>query len=46
MIFMSSSENNKKTKNYVEFVFYRFPKKNHESLLKVTNRFIELLKKE
>lgn len=46
MIVMGSSENNKETKNYVEFVFYRVPKKNHESLLQVTNRLIELLKKE
>ncbi len=33
MIIMESSENNKDSKNYVEFVFYRVPKKNHESLL-------------
>lgn len=46
MIVMGSSENDKETKNYVEFVFYRVPKKNHESLLHVTNRLIELLKKE
>ena len=46
MIIMESSENNKDTKNYVEFVFYRVLKKNHESLLQVTNRLIELLKKE
>ena len=44
MIIMESSENNKDSKNYVEFVFYRVPKKNHESLLQVTNRLIELLK--
>jgi hypothetical protein len=43
---MDSSENNKDTKNYVEFVFYRVPSKNHELLLKVTTRLIELLKKE
>ena len=43
---MGSSENDKETKNYVEFVLYRVPKKNHESLLEVTNRSIELLKKE
>lgn len=43
---MDSSENNKDTKNYVEFVFYRVPRKNHELLLKVTTRLIELLKKE
>ena len=35
MIVMGSSENEKETKNYVEFVFYRVPKKNHESLLQV-----------
>ena len=46
MIIMDSSENNKDTKNYVEFVFYRVPRKNHELLLKVTTRLIELLKKE
>ncbi len=46
MIIMESSENNKDSKNYVEFVFYRVPKKNHESLLQVTNRLIELLKQE
>lgn len=27
MIVMDSSENKKETKNYVEFVFYRVPKK-------------------
>ncbi len=43
---MGSSQNNKENKNYVEFVFYRVPKKNHESLLLLTNRLIELLKKE
>jgi hypothetical protein len=43
---MEPSENSKDTKNYVEFVFYRVLKKNHESLLQVTNRLIELLKKE
>lgn len=46
MIIMESSENNKDSKNYVEFVFYRVPKKNHESLLQVTNQLIELLKQE
>lgn len=46
MIIMDSSENNKDTKNYVEFVFYRVPRKNHVLLLKVTTRLIELLKKE
>ncbi len=46
MIVMGSSENNQETKNYVEFVFYRVLKKNHESLLQVTNRLIELIKKE
>ena len=46
IIIMESSEKNKDTKNYVEFVFYRVLKKNHESLLQVTNRLIELLKKE
>ncbi len=46
MIIMDSSENNKDTKNYVEFVFYRVLRKNHELLLKVTTRLIELLKKE
>lgn len=46
MIIMESSKSNKDTKNYVEFVFYRVLKKNHESLLQVTNRLIELLKKE
>lgn len=46
MIVMGSSENNQETKNYVEFVSYRVPKKNHESLLQVTNRLIELIKKE
>lgn len=30
----------------MEFVFYRVPKKNHESLLQVTNRLIEFIKKE
>jgi hypothetical protein len=45
MIIMDSSENNKDTKNYVEFVFYRVLSKNHELLLKVTTRLIELLKK-
>lgn len=43
---MESSENDKNDKNYVEFVFYRVPKKNHESLLQVTNRLIEFIKKE
>ena len=43
---MESMENNKNNKSYVEFVFYRVPKKNHESLLQVTTRLIELLKKE
>jgi len=43
---MESSENNKNGKNYVEFVFYRVPKNNHESLLQLTNRLIEFIKKE
>ena len=43
---MKSPKNNKDNKNYVKFVFYRVPKKNHESLLQVTNRLIELLKNE
>jgi hypothetical protein len=43
---MESMEYNKNSKSYVEFVFYRVPKKNHELLLQVTNRLIELLKKE
>ena len=40
---MNSSEKNR---NYVEFVFYRVPKKNHESLLQITYRLIELFRKE
>lgn len=33
-------------KKYIEFVFYRVPKDNHELLLQVRKRLIELLKKE
>lgn len=43
---MESLEINKNTQKYVEFVFYRLPKKNHESLLQLTNRLIELFRKE
>jgi uncharacterized protein YbaA (DUF1428 family) len=43
---MESLENSKNTQKYVEFVFYRVPKKNHESLLQLTNQLIELFKEE
>lgn len=40
------SENNKESRDYVEFVFYRVPKKNHEKLVLITKRLIEFIKKE
>ena len=43
---MESLENNQNIQKYVEFVFYRVPKKNHEALLSLTNRLIDLFKKE
>ena len=43
---MKSLENSKNIQKYVKFVFYRDPKKNHETLLQLTNRLIELFKKE
>ncbi|WP_148685667.1 DUF1428 family protein [Candidatus Nitrosocosmicus hydrocola] len=43
---MESLENSKNSQKYVEFVFYRVPKKNHESLLQLTHQLIELFKKE
>jgi hypothetical protein len=43
---MESLEINKNTQKYVEFVFYRVPKKNHVPLLQLTNRLIELFRKE
>ena len=43
---MESLEKSKNTQKYVEFVFFRVPKKNHESLLRLTYRLIELFKKE
>ncbi|WP_458744646.1 hypothetical protein [Candidatus Nitrosocosmicus sp. T] len=43
---MESLENNQNIQKYVEFVFYRVPKKNHEALLSLTNRLIDIFKKE
>lgn len=43
---MPQSENKTDSRDYVEFVFYRVPKKNHDELVLITKRLIEFIKKE
>jgi len=41
---MHQSEIHNESREYVEFVFYRVPRKNHEKLVILTKRLIEFIK--
>ncbi|TVP39010.1 DUF1428 family protein [Candidatus Nitrosocosmicus arcticus] len=47
MILMDTAENDRREEgNYVEFVLYRIPKKNHEPMLQTVRRIIDIVAKE